>query len=83
MLFADTVGFIYIKKKMPDAALQTLQNVVRNAPGNPTFMYHLALAQMDAGNKTDARTTLRAALEKNPSKSESAQIREALERISP
>jgi tetratricopeptide (TPR) repeat protein len=79
--YADTVGFIFLKKKMPDAALQTLRTVVGNAPGNPTYMYHLGLAELEAGNAREARATLTAALEKKPSNSESAGIREALARI--
>jgi tetratricopeptide (TPR) repeat protein len=79
--YADTVGFIYLKKKMPDAAIQALQNVARNSPGNPRFMYHLALAQLDLGRAGEARATLTAALANKPSQPESVQIREALERI--
>jgi tetratricopeptide (TPR) repeat protein len=78
--YADTVAVIYLKKKLPDAALQTLENVGKSVPDNPTYLYHLALAQMDTGRKVEARAT--AALARKPSKSESAQIREALDRAS-
>lgn len=80
--YADTAAVIYLKKKMPDAALQTLRNVARSAPDNPTYMYHLALAEMDTGRKVEARATLTAALQKKPSKLEGDQIREALARAS-
>lgn len=80
--YADTVGYIYLKKKMPEEALRTLQTVARNAPGNPTFLYHLGLAQLDTGNAAGARATLTAALSKKPSQAETARIQEALGRIS-
>jgi predicted Zn-dependent protease len=77
--YADTAGFICLKKKMPEAALQTLRNVARNSPDNPTYMYHLAFAELDSGRADEARATLTAALGKKPSKSESAQIHQALQ----
>jgi predicted Zn-dependent protease len=76
--YADTVGWIYVKKKMPDAALHVLWNLVEREPENALYRYHLAMAELIKGNKMHAKATLEAALRKRPSAEEAAQIREAL-----
>lgn len=78
--FADTVGWIYLKKKMPDSALQTFDNLVRTHPDNPTYRYHLGAALLEKGQKEKARTELEAALARKPSAQQAARIGELLAR---
>jgi tetratricopeptide (TPR) repeat protein len=39
--FADTLGWIYLKKNMGDSALQIFSQLVRKYPKRPDFRYHL------------------------------------------
>ena len=42
--FADTIGWIYLKKNLTDNALEIFENIVKSKPMEPIFRYHLALA---------------------------------------
>lgn len=60
--FSDTVGYVYLKKGLTDAAVQTLGNVVRKNPEFASFHYHLGLAMVQKGQKAAAREELKSAL---------------------
>jgi tetratricopeptide (TPR) repeat protein len=62
----DTVGWIYIKKQMPDNALGMLNAIVDRNPKNPTYRYHLAMALDQKGQKAEARRHLEQAMQNNP-----------------
>lgn len=62
----DTVGWIYIKKQMPDNALGMLNAIVERNPRNPTYRYHLAMALDQKGQKAEARRHLEQAMQDNP-----------------
>ena len=79
---ADTVGWIYLKKKNTDQAVRAFEALVRKTPGNSTFHYHLAMAYHQKGDKTAAIDQLKAALEANPRASEVDQIRRLMENLS-
>src|SRR5262249_25834003 len=81
LTFADTLGWVYLKKNMSDSALQIFNASVRKEPDNPTFRYHLGLALLQKGDKERARSELQTALKKNPAKDEEAKIREAIASI--
>lgn len=75
---ADTLGWVYLKKKMTPSALEFFGSLVRRYPDVATFRYHLGLTLFEAGNRSAARSELETALKKHPSPSEEKQIREAL-----
>jgi putative PEP-CTERM system TPR-repeat lipoprotein len=71
---SDTLGYVYYRKGMVDLALPAFQQSLAKDPSNPTYLYHLALAQAKAGNNQQARESLSRALR---SKSDFADAREA------
>jgi tetratricopeptide (TPR) repeat protein len=78
---SDTLGWIYAKKNMNDAALQTLQALVRSNPRNPTYLYHLGSTLYQKGDRQNARVELEAALAAKPSASDEQKIKELLARL--
>ena len=58
----DTIGFIYYKKGLSSMAIDALTASTQKQPDNPTYNYHLALAQHQHGNKEEARRLLQKAL---------------------
>ena len=78
---ADTLGWIYLKKNLPDNAIEIFRNNVSKQPSNPTYRYHLAMALVQKGDKVRARQELQAALSSNPSKEVEANIRELIAKI--
>ena len=78
---SDTVGWIYLKKKMYDDAVQTFQSLVNTNPNNPTYLYHLGATLYQKGDKARARTELDAALTAKPSPPVERDIRELLARL--
>jgi tetratricopeptide (TPR) repeat protein len=65
--FADTLGLVYLKKKLGDSAVHVFQNLAKKYPDNPTFRYHYGLALVESGQKARAKAELEAALPKKPS----------------
>jgi Flp pilus assembly protein TadD len=78
--FADTLGWIYLKKKMTEPALQIFTSLVNKNPANPTFRYHLGAALLQKGDARGARAALHVALENKPSRDEMGKIQELLGR---
>jgi tetratricopeptide (TPR) repeat protein len=78
---ADTLGWIYLKKNLPDNALEIFRNNVTKAPDNPTYRYHLGMALFQKGDKAHAKQELQAALSHNPSKEEESSIKELIGKI--
>jgi tetratricopeptide (TPR) repeat protein len=72
---ADTLAYIYIKKNLPDSAIQILSNLTRKNAGQPVYHYHLALALLQRGDKSGARREGEAALASNPVKADEEKIR--------
>lgn len=64
--FNDTLGWIYLEKKLPEAALQPLALSVDAAPEDPQYRYHLGLAYAQAGEKEKAARELAEALKQKP-----------------
>jgi tetratricopeptide (TPR) repeat protein len=65
--YSDTLGWIYLKQNLNDSAVQVFRGLTQSNPDNPTFHYHLAMALLQKGDKTTAKTELRNALAKKPS----------------
>jgi tetratricopeptide (TPR) repeat protein len=78
---SDTLGWIYLKKKMYDSALQSFQNLVNNNPNSMTFRYHLGTTLYQMGNKPKAKAELEAALAVKPKSDDEPKIRELLARF--
>ncbi len=78
---ADTLGWIYIKKNLPDEALRIFNDVVKKNPENAIFRMHLAQAMFQKGDRPGARAELNKALKSNPNKLTEQQIRALLQKI--
>ena len=81
LAFSDTLGWIYTKKNMYDAALQIFNKLVEKQPNNPTFRYHLGAALLGKGDREQARITLQTALDQKPAPEEDRKIKELLATI--
>jgi tetratricopeptide (TPR) repeat protein len=75
---ADTVGWIYLQKGMPQSAVRVFSNLTLAEPGNATYHYHYGLSLLKTGNKQKGAAELRAALMNHPSKDQEAQIRQLM-----
>lgn len=78
---SDTLGWIYIKKNLPDEALRIYQDLVKKQPGNPIYRMHLAQAMFQKGDRPGARQELNTALKNNPNRTTEQQIRSLLQKI--
>jgi tetratricopeptide (TPR) repeat protein len=77
----DTLGLIYLRKKLTGQALQVLRDLVNRDPSNPSFHMHLGMALYDAGEKLQAKKELEIALRHKPSPTEQAKIKDLVARI--
>jgi tetratricopeptide (TPR) repeat protein len=78
---ADTLGWILVKKNLGGSALPYLKECVKKSPGKAVYRYHLGLAYLQAGNKSLAKTELRAALQQEPSFAGSADAKKTLDTL--
>jgi tetratricopeptide (TPR) repeat protein len=79
--FADTLGWIYIKKNLSDNAVRIFSDLVAKQPANATYHYHFGLALLQKGDRPSARRELEAAMKDNPPQDERAKIQDALQRL--
>ena len=79
---ADTVGWIYLKKNLPDSAIQIFSNATEKDPGHSIYRFHLAMALVQKGDKMGARRECEAALAGQPSKADADKIRSLLATLS-
>jgi predicted Zn-dependent protease len=75
------LGWIYLKRNLPDNAADIFTELVRANPHSSTFRYHLGQAYQQKGDKPGAIRELNAALHENPPAAEEKSIRELLRRI--
>jgi cellulose synthase operon protein C len=62
---SDTLGWILVHKNSPGAAgeaVTLLDAAAKGQPGNPSMLYHLAVAQQKAGQQRDAQQSVDRAL---------------------
>jgi Flp pilus assembly protein TadD len=78
---ADTLGWIYVKKNLPDTAIGIYRKLIEQEPQRSTYRFHFGLALQMKGEKAQARKELEAALRSKPTKDEEAKIREALSKL--
>ncbi len=79
--FNDTLGLVYIRKKLTGQAVQVFRDLVAREPDNPSFHMHFGMALYDAGDMRLAKKELESALKHKPSAIEAAKIRELVARI--
>jgi len=75
---ADTLGWIFVKKKLAMSAIPLLESSAKAKPNDPVIQYHLGMAYKLSGNKLDARRALGRALELNQAFTGSDEARQAL-----
>jgi tetratricopeptide (TPR) repeat protein len=71
---SDTLGWIYLKKNLPDNALEIFRDLVAKQPHHSTYRLHLGMALAMKGEKTEALDQLREALKDGPNKGEQDEI---------
>src|SRR6185436_9693567 len=74
----DTLGWVYVKRKLANLAVEPLERSVKKDPANAQFQYHLGVAYLQSGDKTKAREALDRALALGLSNSEAAEAAKAL-----
>jgi tetratricopeptide (TPR) repeat protein len=79
--FADTLGSVYLKKRMTESAIQIFRNLVRQDAKNPTFRYHLGMALLEKGDKAGAKSELKEALVHQPSSNQERLIAELISKL--
>ncbi|MBL8238506.1 MAG: tetratricopeptide repeat protein [Bryobacterales bacterium] len=76
--YKDTLGWVYLKKKNVDSAIQLFQSLCKEMPANPSYQHHLGVALMAKNDAVGARKALETALQNRPAATEEAEIRKAL-----
>lgn len=64
--FADTMGFVYLKKRNTATALDVFQKLSSKYPNEAVFRYHLALALLESGDQARGEQQLKKALAADP-----------------
>ena len=77
----DTIGWIYLKKNLTDSAIDNFRSLVIQAPQNPVFHYHYAMALNQKGDREGAKKECQVALNNRPTKAQEAEIRKLLAKI--
>jgi predicted Zn-dependent protease len=76
--FLDTLGYVYLKRKQVDSAIQVFEGLTKKAPENAVYRYHLAQAFAQKGDRARAKTELQEALKTRPTGQVEADIRKLL-----
>jgi tetratricopeptide (TPR) repeat protein len=79
---SDTLGRIYLKKKLFDNAVETFKDVSGKHPKNPSYHYYLGMSYLQRGELLKGIDELQTALKNNPPKDEETQIRQLLRKYS-
>ena len=74
----DTLGWIYLKKRLTPNALSIYDELVVRQPKNSTFRYHRGLVLLQKGDKLEAKKEFQTALLNKPQPDEQKKINEAL-----
>jgi tetratricopeptide (TPR) repeat protein len=64
--FRDTLGWVYLRKQLPQLAVRPFEQAVAREPETAVFHYHLGLAYAESGDRARGRDALQRALELNP-----------------
>ena len=74
----DTLGWIYVRKGLPELAIPLLISSVEGDPRNASYRYHLGLAYVKKGDNRKAKDAFDAALKLHPGLKEASDARAAL-----
>ena len=77
----DTLGCIYLKKGMPDAAVEEFRQITVKSPANPAFHYHYCQALYAKGDKAGAQKECHAALADKPDAADADGVRQLLAKL--
>ena len=77
----DTLGWIYLKKNLTDNAIETFKTLVVQAPQNPTYHYHYAMALLQKGDRETAKKECQSALADKPTKEETDKIHQLMSKL--
>jgi tetratricopeptide (TPR) repeat protein len=75
---SDTLGWIYLKKGLPDNAIDVFKDLVSKAPNHSTYRFHLGMAYSQKGDKSKALDQLKEALKYNPATDEKDKIQQLI-----
>ena len=78
---SDTIGWIYLKKNMADSAVDEFKRLVTEAPLNPIYHYHYAMALNAKGDSVSAKAECQIALSDHPPKALETDIRDLQARL--
>jgi regulator of sirC expression with transglutaminase-like and TPR domain len=78
---SDTLGWIYLKKKLTPNALSIYDELVVRQPKNSTFRFHRGLALLQKGDTPQAKKDFQTALLNKPQPDELKKINEALAKL--
>ena len=77
----DTLGWIYLKKNLPDNALEIFRDLVAKNPHQSTYRFHLGMALAMKGDKVRALQELKKALEDSANEQEKKDIKERIAKL--
>jgi tetratricopeptide (TPR) repeat protein len=75
----DTLGWIYVKKNLPDLALPSLEASAARDPKNAQYQYHLGVAYAKKGDIPKARAALERAIALQPNSADATAAQKALQ----
>lgn len=78
---SDTLGWVYMKKKLADNALMIFKDLVKRNPTSAQYRYHLGMSLFLKGDLPGAKQALQAALTLKPQAGDEPKIREMLARL--
>ncbi len=78
---SDTLGYVYYQKNLNAQALQIFRQLVQDAPQNPTFHLHLAMALEKQGDKQAAKDEAQKALKASSQPDQQNKIRSFLSQL--
>ena len=78
---SDTIGLIYLKRNIADSAVDEFKRLVVEAPLNPIYHYHYAMALNQKGDPVQAKAQCEIALSARPQRPLENQIRELEARL--
>jgi len=79
----DTIGSIYLKKAMPEAAIAEFKLAIAGTPNNPEYRYHYALALYQQGNLADALSECKVALLDHPKIALERNLHDLIDKLTP
>jgi Tfp pilus assembly protein PilF len=80
-MIADTLGFVYLKKNLPQNAASIFAELTGKYPKVALFHIRLATAHLQAGDKSKAKSELDNARKNNPTKVDQGEIQKLASKL--